>query len=127
MTLMQPNTTTKQRRNLVERVIEAVASGMSGGVGFLASSGILFVLFAVLWGAVGIGLVWSQGSIDTAWQSIRELPWLGQAAIWLLFLPVMVGLWIWETTWPLILRVVLVVGVAGWNLLIFLPRGLGRS
>ena len=127
MTLMQPNTTTRQRRNLVERVIEAVASGMGDGVGFLASSGILFVLFAVLWVAIGIGLVWSQGSIDSAWQSIRELPWFAQAAIWLLFLPVMAGLWIWETTWPLILRLVLVIGVAGWNLLIFLPRGLGRS
>lgn len=34
------------------------------------------------------------------------------------------GLWIWETTWPLIVRVVLTAGIAGWNLLVFLPRGL---
>ena len=42
--------------------------------------------------------------------------------VWLLFLPVMIGLWIWETTWPLLVRLVLVIGIAGWNLLIFLPR-----
>lgn len=40
----------------------------------------------------------------------------------LLFLPVTLGLWIWETTWPVLLRLVLVAGVAGWNLLVFLPR-----
>jgi hypothetical protein len=36
----------------------------------------------------------------------------------------MIGLWIWETSWPLIVRVVLVVAIAGWNLLVFLPRAL---
>jgi hypothetical protein len=47
-----------------------------------------------------------------------------QVLVWLLFLPVMAGLWIWETTWPFLLRIVLVAGVAGWNLLVFLPRAL---
>jgi hypothetical protein len=42
--------------------------------------------------------------------------------VWLLFLPVVIGLWIWESTWPLVVRLVLVVSVAGWNLLVFLPR-----
>jgi hypothetical protein len=50
------------------------------------------------------------------------LPLVVQAVVWLLFLPVMVGLWIWETTWPVILRVFLVVSIAGWNLLVFLPK-----
>jgi hypothetical protein len=36
----------------------------------------------------------------------------------------MIGLWIWETSWPLVVRLVLVIGVAGWNLLVFLPRAL---
>jgi hypothetical protein len=34
----------------------------------------------------------------------------------------MVGLWVWETSWPLIIRVITIMGIAGWNLLIFLPR-----
>jgi len=41
--------------------------------------------------------------------------------VWLLFLPVMIGLWIWETSWALILRVALIVSLAGWTLLVF-PR-----
>jgi hypothetical protein len=44
--------------------------------------------------------------------------------IWLLFLPVMVALWVWETTWPLALRLTVVIGIGTWNLLVFLPRAL---
>ncbi len=36
----------------------------------------------------------------------------------------MIGLWVWETSWPIVVRLVLVVGVAGWNLLMFLPKAL---
>jgi hypothetical protein len=113
-----------RRRNPVERVIETVASGVGNSIGFLAESGALFVLFAIIWLAFGAALIWSQGSVDAAWQSVRALPIVAQALVWLLFLPVMAGLWIWETTWPLILRLALVVGIAGWNLLVFLPRAL---
>lgn len=108
----------------MERVIETVAGGAGDSVGWLAETGVLFVLFAVIWVAFGVALIWSQGSLDTAWQAIRSLPLIVQGIVWLLFLPVMLGLWIWETTWPLILRLLLVAGIAGWNLLIFLPRWL---
>jgi hypothetical protein len=47
-----------------------------------------------------------------------------QIVVWVLFLPVMVGLWVWETTWPLVLRLILVAGIAGWNLFMFLPKAL---
>jgi ABC-type amino acid transport system permease subunit len=69
-------------------------------------------------------LVLSQGSLDDAWATIRGLPLIVQIVVWLLFLPVMAGLWIWETTWPLVVRVLLIVSLAGWNLLVFLPRAL---
>lgn len=78
----------------------------------------------MIWIAFGVALIWSQGSLDGAWQYIRSLPLLVQGIVWVLFLPVMLGLWIWETTWPVILRLILVVGIAGWNLLIFVPRWL---
>jgi ABC-type amino acid transport system permease subunit len=110
------------KKNVMEQTIEAVASGLGNGVAWMAESGILFGIFAVIWVAFGVGLVWSQGTIDQAWEFIRSLPLLVQLVVWVLFLPVMVGLWIWETTWPLVLRLLLVVGVAGWNLLVFLPR-----
>jgi ABC-type amino acid transport system permease subunit len=106
----------------VEGIIETLASGLGNGVGWLAEHGVLFGVFALIWIAFGAGLLWSQGSVDQVWETIRGLPLIVQAVVWLLFLPVMIGIWIWETSWPLIVRVILVVAIAGWNLLVFLPR-----
>lgn len=112
------------RKSLMEQVINALASGMGNSIGWLAEHGVLFAIFAIVWVAFGIGLVFSQGSVDQAWQTVRDLPLILQIVVWVLFLPVMVGLWVWETSWPLIVRLVLVIGVAGWNLLVMLPRAL---
>jgi len=100
--------------NLVQPVVNVIV--------FTVENGLLFLLFLLLWLAFGAALVWSQGSLDATWTWVRGLPLILQGLVWLLFLPVVAGLWIWETTWPLIVRLVLVVGLAGWNLLIFLPR-----
>lgn len=108
----------------MEQVIETVASGLGNTVAFLAETGILFAIFAVIWVAFAAALIWSQGSLDAAWHWVRGLPLVVQGIVWLLFLPVMIGLWIWETTWPLIWRLVVIVGIAGWNLVVFLPRAL---
>jgi ABC-type amino acid transport system permease subunit len=108
----------------MEQAINTLASALGNSIGWLAESGVLFVAFAVMWVAFGAAIIWSQGSLDAAWQWIRGLPLLVQGLVWLLFLPVVFGLWIWETTWPLIVRLVLVAGIAGWNLLVFLPRAL---
>jgi hypothetical protein len=112
------------KKGRLETVIDTLATGLGNTVGWMAESGLLFALFAIIWGAFGAGLVLSQGSVDQAWQAIRDLPLILQAVVWLLFLPVMIGLWIWESTWPLLVRLVLVSGIAGWNLLILLPRSL---
>ena len=87
---------------------------------------VLFVIFGVIWVAFAAGLLWSQGSVDQAWQSIRSLPLLVQAAVWLLFLPVMIGLWAWESAWPLLVRLTILGGLAAWNLWMFLPRATPR-
>jgi hypothetical protein len=105
----------------MDQFFETFGSGVGNSVGWLADHYILFGLFLVLWAVFGVALVTSQGSIDHAWQAIRALPLVLQIVVWILFLPVIFGLWVWETTWPLIVRLVLVVGVAGWNLLVFLP------
>jgi len=111
-----------RRKNAMERLIETLASGLGNGVGWMAESGVLFVIFAIVWLAFGAALVLSQGSVDQAWAAIRSLPLLVQAIVWVLFLPVMVALWVWEQTWPLLVRLALVIGIGGWNLLVFLPR-----
>ena len=106
----------------METAIDTVARGLGGSVGWMAEHGILFVIFAVLWVAFGASLIWSQGTVDQAWAAIRDLAVPLQIVVWIVFLPVTVGLWVWETTWPLIVRIAVVAGLAGWNLLVFLPR-----
>ena len=113
-----------RRKGRMERIIEPLASGMGNSVAWMAENGILFAIFAVIWIAFAAGLIFSQGSVDQAWHTIRDLPLVVQIVVWVLFLPVMIGLWVWESSWPLIVRLVLVVGVAGWNLFMFLPKAL---
>jgi hypothetical protein len=104
--------------------IDTLARGLGDGVGWLAETGILFIAFLIVWLAFGVALVWSQGSLDEAWSALRGLPLVLQAVVALLLLPVVAGLWVWETSWPLLVRLLLVVSLAGWNLLVFLPRAL---
>jgi hypothetical protein len=82
----------------------------------------IFLVFVVLWAAFAVALVWSQGSLDQTWEWIRSLPLILQGVVWLLFLPVTAGLWIWETSWPLAWRLVLVGGLGAANLIAFFPR-----
>ena len=85
-----------------------------------SSSGL--AAFAVLWVAVGAGIVWSRGSLDRLWETVTSWPILVQSLAWLLFLPIMAGLCVWESTRPLAVRLAIIAGIAGSNLLILLPR-----
>jgi hypothetical protein len=108
----------------VDGIIETLAGGLGNTVAWLAENGVLFALFAIIWIAFAVALIWSQGSLDNAWQAIRTLPLIVQILVWILFLPVMAGLWVWETSWPIVVRLVLVAALAGWNLIMFLPKAL---
>jgi hypothetical protein len=84
----------------------------------------VFSLFFVLWAAFGYALVASQGGLGSVWQTIQGLPPVAQAVVWLLFLPVTLGLWIPESAWPLVVRLPLVLGIGAWNLWLFFPKDL---
>ena len=109
-------------KNLMERVIETLATGLGNSIGWLADHGVLFAVFAVLWAGFLGALVLSQGSLDQAWATIRSWPLVVQGVAWLLFLPVVGGLWVWETTWPFLARIIVVLGLAWVNLIVFLPK-----
>ena len=107
---------------IITGIIDVTVVPMTNGIAFMATSGLLFAVFAILWAGFGAGLVWSQGSLDGVWHWIGSLPIVVQGIAWLLFLPVTAGLWIWESAWPLVVRLVLVGGLAWWNLLVMFPR-----
>ena len=106
----------------VSALVNGIVVPVTSVIPRLVSSGALLGLFAILWLAIGVTAVADPAGLDATWRAIGEWPLPAQAVGWLLFLPVMAGLWIWATDWPFLARVVLVVGVAGWNLLVFIPR-----
>ncbi len=81
-----------------------------------------FIILTALWLAFGAALLLNQGMLDSFWQMFTGWPLFVQAIITLLTLPVAAGLWIWETTWPLLLRLVLVAGLAWVTIYTFFPR-----
>ena len=103
---------------LVTRVILPVTSVIP----FLVRTGLLMLGFAGLWLAFLGAMVLDPGRLDDLWRTITGLSFVGQALAWLLFLPFMAGLWVWATDWPLIARIVFIVAIAGWNLVVFIPR-----
>jgi hypothetical protein len=110
--------------DVITALVNRIVLPLANAAAWLATSGVAFVIFVVLWIGFGAALIWSQGSLDAAWQWVQGLPLIVQAIVWLLLLPVVAGLWIWETTWPFIVRIALVVGLAGWSIWIFLPKAL---
>ena len=106
----------------IEGLVRWVLVPVTGVIPFLISSGILLVLFAALWLGFGALLVADTSAVDEAWRSIGGLPLPILGFAWLLFLPPMAGLWVWTTSWPLAIRLILIAGLAGWNLLVFIPR-----
>jgi hypothetical protein len=81
-----------------------------------------FSVLSLLWLAFAAALIFSRGSLDSAWEMFRSWPLLVQLVVGLLTLPVTVGLWVWETTWPVWLRLILVIGLAWVTLYTFFPR-----
>jgi hypothetical protein len=107
---------------LVDGLAIRLVAAVTAPIPFLASSGLLLLVFGILWVAFAAVLLREPARVDAAWRRVRALPLLVQAVAWLLFLPILAGAWIWRTSWPRIARLALVAGLAGWNLLVFLPQ-----
>lgn len=106
----------------MDRLVRWVILPVTGIIPVLVRTGLLWLAFAALWLGLLVALIANPAALDAAWQAIGGSPLVVQAVAWLLFLPLMAGLWVWETDWPLLVRVVLVLGIAGWNLLMFVPQ-----
>lgn len=81
-----------------------------------------FGILTLLWLGFGAALLFNQAILDTVWQSFRGTPLVPQIIVGLLVLPVVLGLWIWESSWPLWLRLILVLGLGFATIYTFFPK-----
>jgi len=81
-----------------------------------------FAILSLLWLGFAAALIFNHAMLDTVWQALQALPIVIQAVVWLLVLPVAAGLWICETSWPLWLRLLLVIGLGWVTIYTFFPR-----
>lgn len=72
-------------------------------------------IFAILWVGFILVLIVDQALLDDIWRSMSDLPVIVEVAVWILFLPITVGLWVWESSWPSWLRLVGLAGIAVWT------------
>lgn len=75
------------------------------------------LVFAVLWVGFFIALAANQNWLEEVWNWTQALPLALKIIVWVLFLPILVGLWIWESSWPAFGRVLGLAGIIGWTLL----------
>ena len=75
------------------------------------------VIFAMLWVGFAIALLMNREWLDLLWNWVRALPTVVEIIVWVLFLPITVGLWIWESSWPALGRLLGFAGIVVWTLL----------
>ncbi|MGB2897380.1 MAG: hypothetical protein WBB65_14605 [Anaerolineales bacterium] len=75
------------------------------------------LIFVVLWVGFAIALVVNKEWLDELWNWARALPSVPKIFVWVLFLPIMAGLSIWESSWPALGRLVGFAGIAAWTFL----------
>ena len=75
------------------------------------------LIFLVLWVGFVIALVVNREWLDEIWSWAQSLPAIPRIIVWVLFLPIMVGLWIWESSWPTLGLLAGFAGLVLWTLL----------
>jgi hypothetical protein len=75
------------------------------------------LIFAILWVGFAVALAVDREWLDLLWNWVRALPPVAEIIVWVHFLPIMVGLWIWESSWPTLVRLLAFAGLVVWTLL----------
>lgn len=81
-----------------------------------------FTVLSLLWIGFGAALLLNRELLDKAWRRFRSWNIFLQLFVAFLVLPVVLGLWIWQTRWPVWIRLILVAGLAWMTEYTFFPR-----
>lgn len=83
---------------------------------------VAFAILSLLWlGFIAMMLI-NSNMLVVFWHTFRSWPIFFQIIVGFLTLPVVAGLWIWQTGWPVLLRVILVLGLAWVTVYTLFPR-----
>ena len=63
------------------------------------------IIMVTGWAILGVMLMTSPGTVDRFWEWSRDLPLVLQVVVWIVLLPWMVAIAIWESDWATGLRV----------------------
>ena len=74
-------------------------------------------IFMVLWVGFVIALVVNREWLDVIWGWVQALPLAPKIITWVIITHIMVGLWIWESSWSIPARLVGFTGIVAWTLL----------
>ena len=75
------------------------------------------VIFAILWVGFVIALLVNPVWLDLLWNWVESLPLVAEIIIWVLFLPIMIGLWGWVSSWLMFVNLIVFAGLVGWTVL----------
>lgn len=75
------------------------------------------MVFLVLWVGFITALVVNRDWLHVLWNWGQALPPAPKIIIWMIFTPIMVALWIWESSWPVLGRLAGFSGIVAWTLL----------
>ncbi len=73
--------------------------------------------FTILWVGFAIALIVNPEWLDFLWSWVRALPSLANILAWVFITPIMAALWIWESSWTTIVRLLAFAGIVGWTTL----------
>ena len=73
--------------------------------------------FAILWVGFAIALIVNPEWLDLLWNWMQLLPSLPKILAWVFITPILAALWIWESSWTAIVRLLAFAGIVGWTIL----------
>lgn len=73
-------------------------------------------VFLALWVGFAVALIVNRGWLDALWNWAQALPLVPKIIAWVIFTPVMTGLWIWDSSWPTLGRLAGFAGIVAWTL-----------
>jgi hypothetical protein len=102
-------------------VAQEIAYKRSRGLRTLVAVLVFAVNIAIWIALVAVGVA-SPDGIPGLWAAVGALPFVLQAAAWLLLLPYMIALWVGQSGWAMWLRMAIVCAIALATVLLTWPR-----